>query len=882
MDAVDERLARLTEADPALSRALADHRVVERLNAVLTASPALADHLLVHPGQWRALTEETHPEAIAAARDRDELRLAYRQGLLHVAARDLTGDWDYPRVAQGLSDLADLTLRAGLRLADPAPGDHRLAVIAMGKLGGRELNYVSDVDVVFAAEGDLDAAARAAARMMEICGHAAWPVDAGLRPEGAQGPLVRTLAAHLAYYKRWARTWEFQALIKARPVAGDDGLGREWLDALTPLVWTAADRGEVVDEVRAMRRRVEAHLPKADAEKEIKLGRGGLRDIEFAVQLLQLVHGRSDPALRSATTLTALEALTGGGYLGRDDGALLAEAYAWLRTVEHRIQLHRLRRTHRIPDDPTDLGRLARLLGHRNGEEFLDHWRRYAREVRRLHEKLFYRPLLEAVAKVPTGDLRLTPKAARERLTVLGYADPAGALRHISALTDGVGRTSLIQRQLLPVLLGEFADAPEPDRGLLAYRQISDALGRTPWYLGLMRDGGPIAQRLAGLLGTSRYVTDLLSRDPAALRMLADDRELAPRDRDVLADGMRAAAARHDDPATAVAAVRAMRRRELLRVASADLLGHLTLDQTGAALTAVTDAVLAAALTIVDPDGRLAVIGMGRLGGAETAYGSDADVLFVCADGDETAAAERAERLRALLSAPAPDPPLGVDADLRPEGRQGPLVRSLSAYRAYYGRWSRVWEAQALLRARFVAGNPELGAGFTALADTVRYPAGGLTAAQLTEIRRLKVRVDTERLPRGADPTTHTKLGRGGLSDVEWSVQLLQLRHGHDTPGLRTPATLPALSAAADARLIAPGDAEALGRAWRLVSRVRNALVLTKGKATDQLPKQGVALAGVTRALGRPNDEEPGAFLDEYLRLTRQAHGVSETVLYET
>ena len=880
--AVDAQLDRLTAAEPELAAAGAEVRI--RLRAVLTASTALADHLTVHPEQWRGVRDDDYPDTLAAAADEHEVRLAYRAGLLRIAAGDLTGEWDFARVTAELSALAEHTLRAGLRIATeetPDAESARLAVIAMGKCGGRELNYVSDVDVVYVAEGDLEVAARIAVRLMAVCAHAAWPVDAGLRPEGRNGPLVRTPASHVAYYRKWARTWEFQALIKARPVAGDVALGEQLLEELRPMVWTAADRGEVVDEVRAMRRRVESHLPKADAEKEIKLGRGGLRDIEFAVQLLQLVHGRTDTTLRDPSTMDALAALTAGGYINREDGGTLAEAYRFLRTVEHRLQLQRLRRTHRIPDDPEAVSWLARVMGHRTGEQFLAEWRGYAREVRRLHEKLFYRPLLEAVAKVPTSDLRLTPKAAEERLTVLGFADPAGALRHIEALISGVNRTAAIQRQLLPVLLGEFADAPEPDRGLLAYRQISDALGRTPWYLGVMRDGGPIAQRLAFLLGTSRYVTELLARDPAALRMLADDRDLVPREPKTLTEGMSAAVARHEDPAAAVAALRAMRRRELLRIASADLLGLIGIEEVGTALSALTDAVLAATLSIVDPEGRLAVIGMGRLGGAETGYGSDADVLFVCADGDETAAAECAEKLRALLSAPAPDPPLDIDAGLRPEGRQGPLVRSLSAYRAYYARWSRVWEAQALLRARFVAGDAGLGTEFIAMADRIRYPRGGLTDAQVIEIRRLKVRVDTERMPRGADPSTHTKLGRGGLSDVEWSMQLLQLRNAHEIPGLRTTGTLEAISAAADARLLTSADAEALGLAWRLVSRVRGALMLVRGRPSDQLPTRGVALAGVTRALGRPLDEDPGAFLDEYLRTTRHSHTVAETVLYD-
>jgi glutamate-ammonia-ligase adenylyltransferase len=590
--------------------------------------------------------------------------------------------------------------------------------------------------------------------------------------------------------------------------------------------------------------------------------------------------------------LEALRALTDGGYVGRVDGEALAKAYRFLRTVEHRLQLQRLRRTHTVPDDPAALRWLVQALGYSSDprrvavEAFSADWLHHAGDVRRLHVKLLYRPLLEAVARVPSEELRLTAEAAGARLKTLGFADPAGALRHIQALTGGVSRYALIQRQLLPALLSEFADAPEPDRGLLAYRQVSDKLGATPWYLRLLRDEGPVAMRLTRLLGLSRYATDLLSRDPEALRLLADDTELVPRRNDALCAGFQAAAVRHADPEQAIAAVRALRRRELFRIACADLLGLLDVSAVGEALAGVTDATLAAALTIANPSGLpVTIIGMGRLGSAEMSYPSDADVLFVyepppgMPDDVATGAAHTvAEEVRRLLSIPCPDPPLGVDADLRPEGRQGPLVRSLDAYRRYYARWSKVWEAQALLRARYVAGDPDLGLRFLHMADRVRYPAGGLSREQVTEIRRIKARVDSERLPRGADPATHTKLGRGGLADVEWTVQLLQLRHGYEADGLRTTRTLEALSAAADAGLIEPGDAAELEEGWCQASRARNALTLVRGRPVDQLPRHGVDLAGVVAVLGESAVDDPQEFLDEYLRTARRARQAVERV----
>ncbi len=868
-------------------------------------------------GTAGAATTVSGPEAVLA------LRNAYRRELVLVAALDLSEELDLRQVTEALADLAGYVLTAGLAVARAELGKGavqcRLAIIAMGKTGGRELNYVSDVDVVFVAEpGDgstatatdeeaaLATATRLAAETIRVCGLAAWQVDAGLRPEGNAGPLVRTLASHEAYYRRWASTWEFQALLKARPIAGDLDLGRRYVQCLAPLIWTAAERPDFVTDVQAMRRRVVAHLPSNLADRELKLGSGGLRDVEFAVQLLQLVHGRADESLRVQATLPALAALRDGGFVGRDDAISLADAYTFLRATEHRLQLARMRRTHLVPDERAALMRLARSLGFRADERgdavavWESEWALHAREVRRLHEKIFYRPLLEAVARVPSDSLRLTPAEAGRRMEALGYADPVGALRHLEALTSGLSRRAALQRALLPVILSDLGEAPDPDAGLLAYRQVSDALGSTPWFLRLLRDEGAVASRLAAVLGTSRYVTNLLVRAPEALQMLADDAELQPRRRAELEVSMTTAARRQDDPAQAAHAIRGLRRVELLRIAFAHLIGMATDADVRLALTELADATLAATLSVAthavagqlgvsDLGIEFAVIAMGRLGGRELSFGSDADVVFVFSEtdvGSEPEAATRAhavaELLRGLLAAPSTDPPLLLDANLRPEGRNGPLVRSLDSYAEYYARWSSVWEAQALLRARFCVGSPALGKRFTELIEEIRYPAGGMAVADVVEIRRIKGRIDAERLPRGADPHTHTKLGRGGLADVEWTVQLLQLRFAHEVPGMRTPSTLLALAAAAEAGKISADDAAALEASWRLASRARDAIVLVRDQADDQLPKAGRVLSGVGRILGYQPGFDPGQLIDDYWRATRRARKVVESVFYDS
>ncbi|WP_019819045.1 bifunctional [glutamine synthetase] adenylyltransferase/[glutamine synthetase]-adenylyl-L-tyrosine phosphorylase [Saccharomonospora saliphila] len=937
-DAALLALDRVRTADeatwPELARALCDDaRLRGRLLSVLGSSTALTDLLVTQNELWRVLASDlpeaaTYDEVLGRAVRADDgsvrggadaehaLRTAYRGVLLQIAASDLghlvEPALDRPSLSEitaALTALAEAALRTGLVVAEREVGatsDGSLAVIAMGKCGGRELNYVSDVDVVFVGDGDLSVATRLATALMRVVGHACFQVDAALRPEGKTGALVRTLDGHESYYKKWARTWEFQALLKARPVAGDLALGRRYAELVAPLVWSAAERENFVADVQHMRRRVERHVPVEIAERELKLGRGGLRDVEFAVQLLQLVHGRADPDLRSASTLEALHALGSGGYVGRADAAELASSYEFLRTLEHRLQLRGLRRTHLFPEqDAVDQLRwLAKasgvhpVRGRVVNDVLLGEFRRHVQRIRRLHEKLFYRPLLESVARVPTAALRLTTEQAESRLAALGYLAPEGALRHIQALTSGVSRRASIQQTLLPVLLDLLADTPDPDGGLLAYRRVSEALADTPWYLRVLRDEAAVVERLATVLGTSRLVPDLLVRAPEVLQLLGEPGRLAGKDPGEVARSLRAAAGRQPGMKAAVVAARSLRRHELLRVACADLLGLLDVGEVCRALSTVWVAVLQSALAaaireraaeVGGQPATVAVIGMGRLGGDELGYGSDADVLFVCERTEEASEAEAvrfatsvAETVRSALGAPSQDPALVVDADLRPEGRSGPLVRTLASYRAYYARWSEVWEAQALLRARFVAGDEDLGRRFLTEIDPLRYPDGGLDAARVREVRRIKARVDTERMPRGADRTTHTKLGRGGLADVEWTVQLMQLRHAHEVPALRTTSTADALRALPDAGLAERSDVDALLEAWHLATRARNVAMLVRGKAVDQLPTSGRELAAVARVFGYSADDDSGEFLDSYRRVTRRAHAIVERLFYES
>ncbi len=941
-------LARLARRDVAAVRAAAgDTRSWRAVWALLGASSGFGDFFFRHPEELAFLTDagtalpsagelrDALLNAVGAgddgfAADASEaawvaLRIRYRRMLARIAAYDLLSPAPVDEVAAvtaSLADAAGAALEASLAVARTRVssgvagaglfprGDvarTRLAVIGMGKTGARELNYVSDVDVIFVAgdggAGDalgedrvIDIATRLAVQTMRgISGveiePPLWEVDANLRPEGKQGALVRTLDSHLAYYDRWAKSWEFQALLKARPIAGDPELGDAYVAAVQPKIWTSAARENFVDSVQRMRERVTEHIPAADVPYQIKLGPGGIRDIEFTVQLLQLVHGLSDDRIRQRSTLEALEALVAEGYIGRSEASVFARDYRVLRLLEHRAQLRQLRRTHLMPARPEELRVLARATGLADtGDAVWSLWESVKREVRDIHVRLFYRPLLSAVAALPADERQLSPEQAHDRLAAIGFIDPAGALRHIGALTSGVSRKATIQRHLMPVMIRWFADGVDPDYGLLAFRRLSERLGDTHWFLRMLRDSSAAAESLSRVLSGSRYVGELMEWIPESAAWLDDAELLRPRAKTALQEEARAIQTRHDTIDDAMRSVRALRRREQLRIAMAAILGAVTIDEIAHALTDITEVTIQATLRAVrreivppeDDELDFSVIAMGRFGGAELGFGSDADVMYVYRPNgvDPERAHQLALKLVSALRTYSEDHrvPLELDPGLRPEGRNGPLARSLDAYAEYYRRWSLTWEAQALLRARGIAGSAKLIAAFTELADQVRYPAS-VEPNAVREIKRIKARVESERLPQGADPLRHLKLGPGSLSDVEWLVQLLQLQHAHAVPGLRTTSTLGALTAAVEAGLIEAEAAERLAEAWRLASRLRSANTLLSGQTSDILPVDRKKLDGIGRLLDYP-PRSATRVEEDYLGATRRARRVFERLFY--
>lgn len=842
-----------------------------------------------------------------------KLRLTYRRELLRLVAFDVTSSNPmevFGTVSAHLADLATEALEAGLLIARDELVDSsdqgiftksevdstRLSVIAMGKCGARELNYISDVDVIFVADSGsevldrdraLEIGTRLATRIMRAMDGTAsepmlWQVDPNLRPEGKAGALVRTVESHVNYYERWAQNWEYQALLKARFAAGDERLAEDYLSRLKPLVWSAAAREGFVEAAQKMRERVLDNIPSNEVNRQIKLGPGGLRDIEFTVQLLQLVHGRTDESVRVSDTLSAIEVLNAGGYIGRQDAIVFTSHYKFLRSIEHRIQLAQMRRTHLMPESDAQVRSIARGLNSRwTSTQLIERWDEVKLEVRSLHQKVFYRPLLSAVAKL--GDTaQLSSDQIFDRLKAIGFDDPKSALAHIEALTSGLSRRATIQKQLLPVLLEWFARGSDPDSGLLAFRRLSEDLGESHWYLRMLRDSSGAAERMTQVLSTSRLATGLFERHPEAAAWFEDSNDLTALTLEELSLEMGAIVERHDETEKAASSIRSIRRRETLRLAMAAVLGAQSMAEISQGLSDITESYLLALKDLID-DGSidLGIVAMGRFGGAELGFGSDADLMFVYRPLESLEPQKTAERQIAELRKLAADPVLEfeLDIDLRPEGKNGPVARSLESYAAYYDKWANTWEAQALLRARVIAGSEGLVSEFTALIDRYRYPTQ-VEASALTEIRRMKARIETERLPQGADPKRHLKLGRGSLSDVEWLVQLMQLSNGAKHPSIRTPKTLEALAACVSEGLIEQHDATVLEEAWKLASRVRSAVVLWGSRKSDVLTEDRRQLDGMARILEYPSGSA-GTLEQDYLAFTRRSRMVFERLFYD-
>ena len=807
---------------------------------VLT-NPRIRDRGRDADALWADLTRRVGIMKTPNAR-RDALRRFKPPEILRIGVRDLLGYADMAETARAISDFADVCVRMAFQICAEERGltAPPFAVIAMGKLGGQELNYASDIDLIFVhgddmAEGEavkLGEAVRDALAKATDAGFV-FRVDLRLRPEGRFGPVSRSLSSCRAYYESWAEPWERQALLKARFVAGDAGVGREFERMAEAFVYRARVEETFIESIQSNKRRMEQKVARTgEADVNVKEGVGGIRDVEFTVQLRQLIAGGTRPHLRGGNTLNALEALATEGLLTGDERDTFSNSYVFLRTVEHRLQIRDELPVRNVPREPNELRRFARRLGYADAPAFLADYRLLTARVHALFLRLFYGQGGPPEAASPVSDWVLSPDdpaaqaSLRQALADQGFRDVEAALellrRDISGSQYGgippEARAALAA--LAPALIDAAGATPDPDAALRGLDALADAVPSRAALYQTLAEGGAFLPHLCVLAASSPYLWQTLLSHLELLDLLADEETM-------------------DTPpifqtTDSLPALAAQARRARLKTGARDLWGLADTAQVMDEVTGAAESTLAGALGLARRElgfaGRFAVIGLGKLGGSEMGYGSDLDVLYVADAGELSQAARLAERAQRLLR-----DDLGrygfryeMDARLRPDGRKGQLVLDVDSYRNYYAHSAATWERQALLKARFVAGDETLGREFHALADTVVY-GQTLTETQAGEIQAMKRRIETERLH---DPND-LKLGHGGLTDIEWITQILQLRHGPRRTRLRTPSTLAALKRLRDDALITQADWETLSETYLALTRLRNRLYLRAGVSAD-------------------------------------------------
>ncbi len=876
------RIAPVLEADSSI---VSDNDRLQKVAAIAGASRALSKLLA------------TNPHLLNGASKSDSVSLRVQAALVRIAGGDLAGHTGVREATGRFSSAIDEIIGGAHEAATehvkerhPIVDELGFAVIAMGKWGARELNYYSDVDLVFVhepVESHVSESRRAAlaiaSRLVSSLSAPTFDgpalrIDADLRPEGSMGPLTRSLDGYRSYYARWGEAWELQALLKARPAAGDMDVGQRFREMTDEIIW---DQGLDVDALRSIRL-LKAQAEDAASSTDIKRSRGGIRDIEFTVQLLQLVHGRFDSDLRVLSTLDAIEALGAHDYIETHEAERLTEAYIFLRNVEHRIQLWDLRQTHQFPASLGARERIGRSLGFTTNPaaSLVTHLDEVKREVRDLHERLYFRPILDSLVGLPTA--RIHPNEAAIRLEALGFKDVVAAATAFEELTAGLTRRSRVMHHALPLMLDWLSQSPDPDLGLSQLRLL---LAHSPDHGALVTllQNNPVAgERLSILLGTGKLLGDLIDRIPEFIPRLADDKQLSDvRDRQAATERLLGLLDSRPETDAKVGTIRRFVRRRKLRIAARDVLGEAPMEATLGALSDSADAAITGALHILaegDPNG-FGVIAMGKWGGHELSYGSDVDLMYVF---DDEHRRDRSLHLATGLARVLSEPSrygeaYELDADLRPEGRKGPMARSLDGFRRYYEEWSEPWELLALVRARPAAGDEDVLESFTQITEPVIW-RDKLADETVREIRSIKARVEAERIPPGEDADFHLKLGPGGLSDIEFLTQLLQLRHGGAMPELRVTGTFPALHRLREAQILSADAYNSLHDSYLFCTRVRLRLHLQQGRVSNSLPTDPNSTARLAASLGFDRTAD---LREQYRRYTRRARRSFEQLFYE-
>jgi [glutamine synthetase] adenylyltransferase / [glutamine synthetase]-adenylyl-L-tyrosine phosphorylase len=936
----EANLSRLVECGETAALDRIPRTELTALFNVLGSSTYLSDILFRQESTWpelflrqvhtRSKSIETHCRelegAIRNAESIDQFCAALRRHkqreYLRIGARDLLAEVSLDETVRELSGLADASLEASYRYCRAAveseygyltlPGNgkrNRFVILGMGKLGGGELNFSSDIDVVYLYEGDDGESAggpkgnadprrffsEVGKKIIHCMGEVTedgfvFRTDLRLRPLGVSGPLVQSVNSAMVYYESWGQCWERAALIKARAVAGDKDLGTEFLEEVRPFIYRRYLDYTTVDELRHMKLRIENELlTAADKERNVKLGYGGIREIEFFTQALQLVNGGYVPEVRGASTLAALDALARHKFISVRERDLLTEAYRFQRQVEHKVQIVQEAHAHSIPQGKDEEQALARRLGYRAGVRLSERqrfWRDYhtsTKKVRAIFDRLFYRAQKEIVDEGASDAGAVWHDLDREEVIVnglraLGFIDPQRAYTNLLAVRDGEAysppspKRRQVMRTLGPALIAEIAASSAPDQALSNLSKFSHSIGGRTGFLTLLAENPKTMRLLVTLFADSQFLTDLFLQRPELIdTLIRGDLSRVEKSKQVMLAELTAILAQAGDVEAKLNALRRYKTEEFIRIGLHDLGGAIELVRVLRQLSDLADACLegALALTLEEfeeqfgavPQGRFAIMGGGKLGGRELDYNSDLDLVFVYQAEDQSLGGSRGrmpahefyvrlgQKLLTYLSAPTEEGiAYKIDMQLRPSGKAGPIVCSLDAYREYHRSASELWERQALIKTRFVAGFPLLGREIEHIAESFAYRTG-LPPEGVREINHLRMRMERELA--GEDATRfNLKKGRGGLVDIEFLTQMLQLAHGHRVRALRQRGTLEAMKKLADARILKRAEYKLFAEGYLFLRRLDHRLRLERDQSIDAFEADAARLDGIARALG--------------------------------
>ncbi len=896
------------------------------------------------------------------------LRQFKQQEILRIATRDLTGRADLAATTAELSDLASATLQRSYQICDELlrerfgapllgpdsdqPGSEaEFTVLAMGKFGGCELNFSSDIDLIYCyscdqgettgiVDGDtvrnrialhlyfvkLGEKINQAMHQVTADGFV-FRVDLRLRPEGRSGEIASSLRATESYYEHWGQSWERSAMLKARPVAGSLDFGWQLLQNLEPFIYRKYLDYTMIDDLKVMKQKIDHNLTRErEGELNLKLGRGGIREIEFFIQALQIIHAGKDPALREKNSLRALALLQNHGLIDAETTVILSKAYTFLRTVEHRIQVVQERQTHNLPTDEIEFERLGRRCGFIDGVKFRQILESYRREVAAIYHDLFYTSEEEAEA-VPAEvsylfDSATEPAELHKLLKAKGFDDPAGAYDTLIALRDGPPRHPLSPQarrhfnRLAPLLLCEVIALPEPDMAFRNLERFLSALRARATFFALLAENRTLIKLLVSLFGTSQFLSRILIQHPGTLDFLVAVQESDP---DKARDRLEADLAKHlkraVDYEEKLDALRRFHNEELLRVALGDIRGDLSLQQSPGQLTQLAEICLQQATTMArdellpryglpacqdakgnEHEASFSIVALGKLGGRELNYHSDLDLIFIYQDQGQTRPAadsdpalfkvrsnqeyfsRLAQRIISILSlATSEGSVYQIDTRLRPSGQQGPLVSSFPAFRAYHQQSAQLWERQALIKARVVVGPTAFAQSIEELQRDIVF-GQALPQDSRQEIYRLRQRMERE-LDREDRSHYNIKTGRGGLVDVEFLVQYLQLVHGNNDSSLRSPNTLEALQALKQTEHLDDQETLLLTEGYLFLRRLENKLRLIHDQSISQLASDKLYLAKLAKRLGYLGKEPEEQLREDYQQTTEQIRALFESHL---